>query len=254
MDKFKKILSHLLAVFLVSSIPVFIASLLFYNYGFKKGFDSPPEEKLMTACNRISPYEIETSLKESLDLIFENYRSSSYFEKDERDFYLSMRNCIYLQYDKLSTEKEKISGTFVPRNSNQQKLYISMDSKYSSLDYDVYDRIFVLVHEMTHAKQYYEYTRLGVAKLQIDKETEAFRQEIIFFMSLDEKTKKELSKRANAFSSNPQDRNIRSFMDKDKKARSFCGEIQDGCYWGKIDELIRTEAVDLRGYPDDLKK
>jgi len=109
------------------------------------------------------------------DEIFSDLEINSDFQE--------LAKCVEINYakpeDKFS--ENKIQGKF-ETSKNDPDLKISIDDSYQKKD-PLFLSL-VLVHELTHVRQYFNYQKNWELKSCLDREAEAFQAEVMFFTAL----------------------------------------------------------------------
>jgi len=103
-------------------------------------------------------------------------------------------SCVDIQYSNLNfkVSNDKIEGKFeAPLKEPEKDLVkISIDQSYAQNE----DLLlaFVLIHELTHAKQYFDFQNTWELKSCLDREAESFNMEINLFLALNPQEQKSL--------------------------------------------------------------
>ncbi len=146
-------------------------------------------------CSRSDPYETKPEFERSLSLLRQRYENS--FDTDKKT-YIDMVNCIAIDYADLKNEGAEGVFYFDDSISSPEKLVIQVDNSYQS--YDDLSTAFLLSHELVHAKQFIELLFLDKQRSCVDKEVEAFLQQINFSFYLNPEESKSLVSRAEKIS------------------------------------------------------
>lgn len=126
-------------------------------------------------CIRNSPYPTEPEFERVISLTAQRIKQRSPDYKEPE-----YSNCIHIQYGDLKTDGTGPEGVFVfdKSISTPNDLVIYVDKSYKSND-DLLTAILV-VHEITHAQQFYNEAINGENTIScVDKETDAFMSELL---------------------------------------------------------------------------
>lgn len=144
-------------------------------------------------CSRTVPYDMPPEFQRALSLIIQRYS-----KKPDSNFgtYEKMVNCVNVQYSDIHSKQKTTEGYFIfdVEHSSLEQLNIYVDSTYSS--YDDLTTAFLLSHELTHALQYVGEVVYSKKLTCVDKEVQAFEQQLFFQSYLNEEESKSIVSRA----------------------------------------------------------
>lgn len=199
-------LKHFLIRALYNPITAFFIFLfVVYVFIIKQNVQTSPEVIKSTdkvACERTNLYNMPPEFSRALSLIMQRYsqRSDPYLET-----YKKMINCVDVEYTDIHSSQAQTEGYFIfdEDNSSLGKLNIYVDESYAN--YDDLTTSFLIVHELTHARQYVEEQLYGKKVSCVNKEVYAFRQQLYFETYLNKEEQNSLVARAEkAENQNPQ--------------------------------------------------
>lgn len=162
-------------------------------------------------CSRTVMYDMPPEFQRALSLIIQRYS-----KKPDPSFetYKKMANCVNVQYSDIHSSQESTEGYFVfdIEHSSLERLNIYVDNTYSN--YDDLTTAFLLSHELTHALQYVGEVVYNKKLSCVDKEAQAFEQQLFFQNYLNEEESKSIVARAEkADNNNPQLRGFVALID-----------------------------------------
>lgn len=170
-------------------------------------------------CNRTEMYPMSPEFSRAISIIEQRTGDESFMG----DF----KNCLNIQYKDLKTEGIDAEGVFLFDNSisSPDNLVMYVDSSYK--ESDDYLTAILLVHEITHAMQFYK----GTDKSCVEKEVSAFYNEMVLYAKLNKGERDALSARMynplDYPSSTPQIRALEDLIDLFLVANRDCnGEVQ----------------------------
>lgn len=209
-----------------------LATLLVFRKEDSRDF-KPDSVKEVDTCTRKEPYHLEPEFERAISFIEQRF-SPIY----AGNFLTEMKNCLNIQYGEL--HKDGAEGMFYFDNtvSSPNNLVISVDRSY--LQKDDYMTAILLVHEITHARQFYTQT----TKSCVDIEVEAFWNEFLLTTKFNEGEKKALLARMynpNDYPSSDQNiRQLEETMDLLIEADKNCSG-NTKCKQDKAIDLLRTK-------------
>lgn len=189
-------------------------------------------------CNRTTPYQMPPEFVRAISIID---------QRSGMDTWTSFQHCLNIQYKDLRTEYPGSEGVFLFDKSistpNNLKIYV--DSAYQ--DYDDYLTAVLLIHEITHADQFYH----NSSKSCMEKEVSAFFNEVALFMNFNEEERNSLFSRMQKPNSTSPIQSLDKLTDiailgavKPCKRQT---ELDKDCWRDKTHELIR-EMVTTSSY------
>lgn len=197
----------------IIAILIFIASIAIFIpwRSPQTAIDQNKDKEQNVICNRTAPYDMPPEFQRALSLIIQRYS-----KKPDPNFetYKKMVNCVNIQYSDIHSTKETTEGYFVfdVEHSSPDQLNIYVDNTYSN--YDDLTTAFLLSHELTHALQYVGEVVYDKKLSCVDKETQAFEQQLFFQSYLNEEESKSIVARAEkADNNNPQLRGFVALID-----------------------------------------
>lgn len=116
-----------------------------------------------------------------------------YGEYSKENFLVNLADCVDIQYANLNSNisTEKIDGKFESLDGKDGfEAQILIDESYKTKDDLLLS--FTLIHELTHAEQFFNFKKDWKLESCIDREAEAFNEEINLFTSLSEEEKASL--------------------------------------------------------------
>lgn len=191
---------------LLFSLLVVIAGFIFYkpliNFS-NKTIENITNPSSSSSCERKEPYSIPPEFSRALSII--EQRTA------DLNFMSDFKNCLNIQYKNLQDEGLNAEGVFLfdDSTSSTNNLVIYVDSSYKN--YDDYLTAILLVHEITHANQYYR----GTNKSCVDKEVSAFYNEIVLYTKLNKEERESISARIYSKTNEPSEpiKNIGTLLD-----------------------------------------
>lgn len=151
------------------------------------------QETTPAKCTRTTPYPKLPEFERALSLI--NQRVSQYYTNPQDK---GFGNCLNIQYSDLKRFGDNAEGIFVLDRSvsSPNNLMIYVDNSYRNND-DVLTAI-LLVHEITHVGQYYDYLVNDKSlKPCMEQEIEAFQTQFEFLKTLNEEERNSIFGRLN---------------------------------------------------------
>jgi len=238
-NKFRKIFVNFFL------FPITLLGLILYVY-FVFNPDALPQPALAFAkraqaseeiaspfCNNNIDKKFDPKFTKAINLIENRLDSAGH----ETDFIKDIIGCVDIRYSDLNKKNSgnKIEGKFeTPHNDNdfsienpeEHVVRISVDKSYERKD-DL-TLAFVLIHELTHAKQYFEFYKNSTLKDCMEREAEAFGAEINLFSSLNKKEQKTmLDKIQNADSSDATLNSLKRLLNVSVNSITSCNENKD---------------------------
>lgn len=142
-----------------------------------------PETTNSESCTRSEPYKIAPEFERGISIIKQKMTPDGFLDNFE--------NCLDVEYDKLKEKNDGPEGVFMFDSSvsSPDDLKIFVDNSYQSED--DYMTAVLLVHEITHAKQFYEKQDISC----VDKEVHAFWNEFVLLTKLNEGEKHAITAR-----------------------------------------------------------
>lgn len=136
-----------------------------------------------TGCFRTTPYPIPPEFSRAISIIKQRTDDPAFLEGYE--------NCLNIQYADLKEKGQGAEGVFIFDSSvsSQNDLRLYVDSSYKG--YDDYSTAILLVHEITHASQFYH----SNTKSCVDKEVQAYYNEIVLYTKLNAEERESISAR-----------------------------------------------------------
>jgi hypothetical protein len=161
---------------LVIALPSILVAILFimiFHTNDSNSNEKPEQIKTSTVekCHRTQPYEVPPEFSRAISII--KQRAGGYFFEE-------FENCLNIQYSNLKQKNRNIEGTFLfdPRISSKNNLQVFVDNSYKN--YDDYLTSVLLVHEITHANQFYWDSSITC----VDMEVEAYYNEFVYLGKL----------------------------------------------------------------------
>lgn len=194
-------------------------------------------------CMRDHPYDTVPEIKEAIEFISSSFKEKSVSLED-------IRNCLNIQYSLIKTGSSDVTSLFIAGKSREDRLEIELDNSYRGKDKLLL--AYVLVHEITHARQYLEYKkgRLNKNSTCIDRETEAYLNQLFLLATLNRES---IDKVINSVDPGIKDyRAMVGMLNLFDAAASECGDSLDKNYLGvcrtqkfneKIGTLIKDDPI-----------
>ncbi len=175
----KSILKKILRVFsifaslLVGFIIIFLV-ISFSSRFVRQKIEDKPKAVEVKSCTRTKPNKMDPEFERGISIVKQKMVPEGFLDNIE--------NCLNVDYDQLKKESDGPEGVFMFDSSvsSFNNLKISVDNSYKSED--DYLTAILLVHEITHAKQFYEKQDLSC----IDREVHAFWNEFVLLTKLNE--------------------------------------------------------------------
>ncbi len=206
-----------------------------------------PRSSENSPCNRSSPYPMPPEFQRALSL-----RDQRLIENGTVFLKRDIRNCLDIQYADLSNTSG-VEGVFLfDPKSTINDLHIYVDNSYHGYD-DILTAI-LLSHEMTHVSQFINYKTTSKQISCVDKEVEAFQNELYFILSLNSEEKKSIIDRV---SNNPYSNNayfgVYQLLQVYLNSQNNCGSISNNisrnsdefksysqCYWNSSKSQLQS--------------
>lgn len=153
---------------------IIIATFYVHDTGILNSHNS--STRSANRCERTSPYQVEPEFSRALSLIIQRYQQGIQGYQI-KEYY----NCLNIQYGDLKQSENGPEGIFFfdPAISNPNNLAVIVDNSYRS--YDDLLTATLLVHEIIHAKQFYELTVDNKPESDCyEKEVQAFLGQWLF--------------------------------------------------------------------------
>lgn len=168
----------------VAVLILFRAVLFFITHSESQQITTNPAVSQVSACTRTVSYEMPPEFGRAISIIKQKMTSDD-------SFLNKFENCLNVQYDQLKNQNEGPEGVFMFDRavSSPDSLKILVDNSYKNED--DYMTAVLLVHEITHAKQFYEGSDLSC----VDKEVHAFWNEFLLLTNLNSGEKKSITAR-----------------------------------------------------------
>ncbi|RJQ35784.1 hypothetical protein C4559_06435 [Candidatus Microgenomates bacterium] len=194
-------------------------------------------------CSRKTPYEMTPEFIRALSII------------DQRagmDNWNSFKNCLNIQYKNLKVKYPNTEGVFLfdKSVSAPNSLQIYVDTTYQN--YDDYLTAVLLIHEITHADQFYH----NSSKSCIEKEVSAFFNELALFLKLNEEERNSLFSRMRKPNAIPPVQSLDNLTDFLIPSSKFCQRqtgLNNECWRNKTHELIRNMVTNSIYYQQQCK-
>lgn len=174
----------ILASMVVSFFLLFIIVSAIISKPIEQRKDSTPETAKVDQCKRSESYQMAPEFERAVSIIKQKMvLDGGFLDKFE--------NCLDIQYGQLKDKNEGPEGVFMFDSSvsSGDDLKILVDNSYKNED--DYMTAVLLVHEITHAKQFYENTNLSC----VDIEVHAFWNEFVLLTKLNDGEKKSITAR-----------------------------------------------------------
>ena len=233
-NNFRKILINFFA------FPITLLALIFYIYFvfhpealpqpalafLKKAQTSQTKSSFCKKPNK----KINPKFNRSINLIKQRLEAAGH----NSNFINNLDGCIDIQYSDLNYKivGDKIEGKFktTPANSinnfDEDIVKISIDNSYQ--DKDELLLAFVLIHELTHAKQYFNFKKDWILKNCLNREAESFNMEITLFSALNSDEQKFLlAEIRNAKNSDSNLNSLKKLLDISLKSLTSCQKMND---------------------------
>jgi len=186
-----------MGILFIVSVFLLLASIVFVYFVIKTAPDRLPKTEEKVICSRSEMYPMPAEFQRALSLINERY-----VQKNDRNanLYSKMLNCINVQFGDTISDQAEGYFIFDTQNSTVEKLDIFVDASYTN--YDDLTTALLLSHELTHARQFVDEIVYGQRLSCVNKEVEAFQQQLLFETYLNAEEQRSITVRAEKYDNN----------------------------------------------------
>lgn len=190
-----------------------------------------------SGCNRTEMYSMPPEFSRAISIIEQRTADPTFMG----DF----KNCLNIQYKDLQAEGLNAEGVFLFDDSisSPNNLVMYVDSSYK--EYDDYLTAILLVHEITHAMQFYR----GTDKSCVEKEVSAFYNELVLYVKLNSEERKSIDARIYSQTSELSEpvKNVSNLLDIGLVASNGCNGNAE-CILGNYKTLLREMITESPFY------
>lgn len=229
---------------------------IFFNSVSNLTIKLPSVKHDSTTCTRSEMYDMPPEFKRVLSLILQRkkQRDSYYAPKLEK-----MINCLNIQYADLKSSGSEGVFYFDKSVSSSNNLVIKVNNSYSFTD-DL-STAYLLIHEVTHAKQFME-TISGEKEWRcVDSEVEAFYEQLIFGSDINREESKSVIARLETGSNNSQLKLYENLLNMSWDASLACRKDRESaitkeekdCWQNNLTQQIKAMITESPFYQKQCK-